>query len=103
MTQRQFGALLHVSRAAVTSWEVGARSSPSVSHLMEIARISGVSFEWLATGHGNPLLHISDNVVPFGEIAKDKEERRLLKAYRNSSERVRREILEVIELTTHAN
>ncbi|MEO5341751.1 MAG: helix-turn-helix domain-containing protein [Gammaproteobacteria bacterium SHHR-1] len=51
LSQSQLAASLEVSRGACGQWEQGV-SLPSVSHMAELARITEVSFEWLATGRG---------------------------------------------------
>lgn len=55
LSQSQLAASLGVSRGACGQWEQGV-SLPSVSHMAELARITEVSFEWLATGRGRPLM-----------------------------------------------
>ncbi|MBF0255133.1 MAG: helix-turn-helix domain-containing protein [Gammaproteobacteria bacterium] len=51
LSQSQLAASLGVSRGACGQWEQGV-SLPSVAHMAELARITEVSFEWLATGRG---------------------------------------------------
>jgi transcriptional regulator with XRE-family HTH domain len=55
LSQSQLAASLGVSRGACGQWEQGV-SLPSVSHMAELARITEVSFEWLATGRGRAQL-----------------------------------------------
>lgn len=52
LSQSQLATTLGVSRGACGQWEQGV-STPSVSHMAEVARVTEVSFEWLATGRGN--------------------------------------------------
>lgn len=56
MTQHQLAARMHVTRSAVANWEINARPKPSLAHLVRLALVLGVSFEWLATGRGDMLL-----------------------------------------------
>jgi transcriptional regulator with XRE-family HTH domain len=51
LSQSQLASILGVSRGACGQWEQ-AVSTPSVAHLSELARVTDVSFEWLATGRG---------------------------------------------------
>jgi len=52
LSQAQLASILGVSRGACGQWEQGV-STPSVTHMIELARVTEVSFEWLATGRGN--------------------------------------------------
>lgn len=51
-SQEEFAAKLRVSRGAVAQWEMEHGTSPSVKNLEHIARLSGLAFEWVATGRG---------------------------------------------------
>ena len=46
------GRRLGVSRVSVHGWVAG-HSTPSIAHLVEIARLSGVSAHWLLLGEGS--------------------------------------------------
>lgn len=46
-TQRDLAQILGITPATVSAWEVG-RNEPSISMLKRIAKILGVSFEYLA-------------------------------------------------------
>ena len=52
LSQAQLASMLGVSRGACGQWEQGV-STPCVAHMSELARVTEVSFEWLATGRGN--------------------------------------------------
>ncbi|MBU0500152.1 MAG: helix-turn-helix transcriptional regulator [Gammaproteobacteria bacterium] len=52
LSQAQLASILGVSRGACGQWEQGV-STPSVNHMIELAKVTEVSFEWLATGRGN--------------------------------------------------
>ena len=53
LTQSQLAEQLRVNRSAVAQWErVEGGTNPSIVHLTHIADITGVGFEWLATGRG---------------------------------------------------
>jgi transcriptional regulator with XRE-family HTH domain len=69
LSQSQLAASLDVSRGACGQWEQGV-SLPSVAHMSELARITEVSFEWLATGRGR----ISPQVERKGAKPEGEEE-----------------------------
>lgn len=53
LTQTQLANHLGVNRSAVAQWErVQGGTNPSIVHLTQIAELTGVGFEWLATGRG---------------------------------------------------
>jgi transcriptional regulator with XRE-family HTH domain len=43
-----------VKASAAAQWEYPKGTAPSVAHLAKIAIVTGLSFEWLATGRGVP-------------------------------------------------
>ena len=53
LSQASLGAAVGVQRSAVGHWEAARGKFPSVAHLREIALVTGVQFEWLATGRGS--------------------------------------------------
>lgn len=55
LTQVQLANAVGVNRSAVAQWErESAGTHPSVANLSAIATATRVSFEWLATGRGEP-------------------------------------------------
>jgi len=52
VSQEEFAAQLGVSRGAVAQWEMEEGTSPSIKNLEQVAKISGLCFEWLGTGRG---------------------------------------------------
>lgn len=57
LTQSELAAHLGIHRSAVAQWErVDGGTHPSTAHLIQIADITGVGFEWLATGRGTARL-----------------------------------------------
>ena len=52
MSQTQLAQAVGVQRSAVSHWEAPLGKNPSVSHMREIALVTGIQFEWLATGRG---------------------------------------------------
>jgi transcriptional regulator with XRE-family HTH domain len=51
LTQRQFAAVIGVSRDVVASWEIG-RVQPSEAVLRLICKECAVHYDWLKTGEG---------------------------------------------------
>jgi len=51
-SQTQLARETGVKRSAVAQWERKEGTTPSVSHLAQIAVVTHVRFEWLATGRG---------------------------------------------------
>lgn len=52
LTKSDLARRLGVSRASVTAWETGGVSNLKHEHLFELARLTGFSARWLATGDG---------------------------------------------------
>ena len=65
MSQTQLAQAVGVQRSAVSHWEAPQGKNPSVKHLREIAMVTGVQFEWLATGRGR-MKYVSD-LIPGEE------------------------------------
>jgi len=87
-----------VQRSAVANWEAFNGASPAINNLIQLARVTGVSFEWLATGRGLMQLPREHAIeVPQGEALGDPHERRLVHAFRASSARMRTTLLELAE------
>ena len=73
LSQAELAAKVGVRRSAVAQWERIGGSSPSVSHLAQLALTAGVSFEWIATGRG--AMRLTDNepepTVLIGDFARN--------------------------------
>jgi transcriptional regulator with XRE-family HTH domain len=52
MTRTEPAKRIGVVPSAAAQWEHPSGTSPSVSNLISIAKITGVAFEWLATARG---------------------------------------------------
>lgn len=52
VSQEEFAAALKVSRGAVAQWEMVDGTTPAVKNIEHIATLSGLCFEWVATGRG---------------------------------------------------
>lgn len=98
MTQSQLAERLKVGRSAVGNWESTTGISPASARLREVAVVTGVSYEWLATGRGDPAAHELERPAVDGELVDDPLERRLLSAFRTCRSTTRRVVLQMIEI-----
>lgn len=94
LSQEALALNLGVTRSAVANWEGADGVLPASARLAHIARLTNVSFEWLATGRG-PLDHGGNDDTPAaeGEMVHDEYERRLLAAFRRMPEHARVEVV----------
>ena len=100
ITQAELASQLRVTRSAVANWERVSGIWPATSRILSIAVITGVSYEWLATGRGVP----TDDTLPAavaGELIDDPKELRLLRAFRGCHSAIRRALLEMAESQRH--
>ena len=101
LTQTALAAAVGVQRSAVSHWESVQGKHPKTTHLRQIALVTAVQFEWLATGRGA--------MTPSGEalldsiatvdalLVDDPQERRLLSAFRDAPAHSRVPLLELAE------
>ena len=94
-TQTELAARLGVSRSSVTNWESVDRGQPATQRLQRIALVTGVSFEWLATGRGRmlPAQDLDDIPAADMEWVDDVLELRLLRAFRSAPPRMHLQIV----------
>ena len=101
LSQAALGTLVGVQRSAVGHWEAARGKFPSVAHLREISMVTGVQFEWLATGRGNMGLSADtalDSVAAAdAALVEDPLELRLLAAFRAAPTRAKAPLVEVVE------
>ena len=98
LSQADLADSLGVSRTAVANWESHkVRSCPSGERISEIAILTGVSWEWLATGRGSAA--VSPEMVPTvdADFVEDPIERTLLAGFRAGNEPIRRALLTIAE------
>jgi transcriptional regulator with XRE-family HTH domain len=100
LSQAQLALELGVQRSAVSHWEA-QRGKPSVNHLRQLALLTGVQFEWLATGRG-AMTPSSDTLLDSiaavdALLVDDPHERRLLVAFRDAPAQSRVPLLELAE------
>lgn len=100
LSQSQLAVQLGVCRSAVAQWERTGGTSPSVGHLARIAIVTGVLFEWLATGRGasRPGGCEFEVAAASCDFALDEFESRILDATRRLGRRKREMVCRVIEL-----
>jgi transcriptional regulator with XRE-family HTH domain len=103
LTQAELACRIGVNRSAAGQWEQDEGTRPGIANLSQIAVVTQVRFEWLATGRG-PMKANDSHQVPamvLTEFAQDELESRLLQAIRRmNSERKRELIVEMIEALT---
>ena len=101
LTQTELARLVGVQRSAASHWESPAGKSPTASNLCTIAEVTGVAFEWLATGRGRMTLSAEDAQeglpTAFAELIEDELEVRLIRAFREVSGKSRITILDLSE------
>ena len=97
LSQAQMAGALGVGRSAVANWECADRVSPHSARLAQIALLTQVSHEWLATGRGTPMLNQDYIPAVDAEMVDDHLERRLLQAYRTAPAAIRHALLRFAE------
>lgn len=101
MSQAALGSAVGVQRSAVGHWESAQGKFPSVAHLREVALITGVQFEWLATGRGKMNLSADTEMdsVAAAEalLIEDPLELRLIMAFRDTPTKSKAPLVEIAE------
>lgn len=101
LSQTQLAAAVGVQRSAVSHWEAPHGKNPSVKHLRDVAVLTNVNFEWLATGRGSMTLSRDvalDSVAAADAVlVEDALELRLVQAFRETPARSRVSLVEVVE------
>jgi transcriptional regulator with XRE-family HTH domain len=80
LSKAELARRVGVCLSAAVQWELPHGTSPTVTNLAKIAAISGVAFEWIATGRGSPKL--SEALQEVASAADLDYEVRLLEAAR---------------------
>lgn len=98
LSQSALAKTLGIGPSAVAQWELPRGTSPTLQHLTHIAKISGVAFEWLATGRGpvSPGAYEAP-AVDATSFATDESEDRLLVAFRRVPPRKREALVRWME------
>jgi transcriptional regulator with XRE-family HTH domain len=98
LTQASLAKAVNVGPSAVAQWELPHGTSPTIEHLAQIAIVSSVAFEWLATGRGAvALATLETPVVDTSSFAMDHVEERLLVAFRRVPSRKRETFVRWVE------
>ena len=104
LSQASLAERLHVRRSAVSNWESVNDIQPSLQNLIALAKVCGVSFDWLGTGRGD----MAPDADPLGDVAaadaelvEAPEERELLAMFRDLPRKPRQLVLDLVA-TLHA-
>ncbi len=99
-SQQEMSERIGVTRGAVANWESVGAIAPTVEHMLKLAQLTRVNFEWLATGHGAMTLTetASRQAPPAPDVVRDGDERWLLQLFRQVPKRQRTLVLDVVEL-----
>ena len=98
LSQTELAKHLGVSRTAVANWEsIKSRTRPSSERLEAISHLTGVSWEWLATGRGSAKVSDDNILTADVDLVEDPIERRLLQLFRQGSVGYRQALLALLE------
>ena len=101
LSQSALAKAVGVQRSAVSHWEAVEGKSPSMANLRRVATVTGVQFEWLATGRGRMALSHEDALDTVAAVeatlVDDAFEMRLLTAFRALPARSRAPLVELME------
>ncbi|HHW4679249.1 MAG TPA: helix-turn-helix domain-containing protein [Xylella sp.] len=101
LTQEALAGELGVSRSAVAQWEMEQGTAPSMENLIGLARRSGLAFEYLATGRGEPYYGASVSAIaePRPTYQKfDPQQKQLLEHFARLTPRQRNGLLEFLAI-----
>ena len=100
LSKSELARRLGVHPSTCIQWETRGGTTPSMKHLVEVARILNVNLEWLGTGRGEA--HFAHGVgepapVYSGtESTLSADERELLRAYRSLSLKKKKAVLDLL-------
>lgn len=80
MSQARLAELMGVTRSACSQWERDAVNAPRDKHLSLLARLLGVSAEWLSTGRDAAPVRTREGTPAYAGRLSD-DERELLRLY----------------------
>ena len=98
-SQKELAMRLGVGRSAVANWECGMKA-PTSQRLQHLALITGVSYEWLATGRGRPELDEQWISAVQGEVVDDADELLVLRGFRACGAAGKRALLKSLSQLT---
>lgn len=87
LSQAQLANQLGIQRSAVAQWEQLRGTSPNIDHLVQLAVVTGMCFEWLATGRGQarPGEGEFEQVATARDFAQNEIESQVLESIRRLS------------------
>lgn len=101
LSQAALAESVGVQRSAVSHWEAVQGKSPSMSNLRRVATVTGVQFEWLATGRGRMGLSAEDALDGVAAVdaamVDEPMELRMLAAFRHLPARSQAPLVELME------
>jgi len=100
LSQAKLAARVGVQRTAVGQWERSNGCRPNTEHMIQVASVCGVAFEWLATGRGPKWPNGTQEEVSALQLnyyAHDELEERLLLALRQIPYRERIPLVALVE------
>ena len=100
ISQASLAQAVGISPSAVAQWEQVEGTLPGLAHLVAVARVTGVSMDWLATGAGRPrnaVVAEEHATLVADAYARDASEECLLREFRVMAPRARRLMVELVE------
>jgi transcriptional regulator with XRE-family HTH domain len=101
LSQAALATAIGVHRSAVSHWEAHQGKLPSMCHFQQLALVTGVQFEWLATGRGRMQLgedtELDSVAAAEALLVDDPLELRLVRAFRDTPLRSRAPLVEIAE------
>ena len=100
LSQAGLAERLHVQRSAISNWESASDIQPSLQNLIAIAKVCGISFEWLGTGRGVMCPGaelLTDVPAADAELVDAQEERELLAMFRGLPRKSQQLVLGLLE------
>ncbi len=99
LSRAELGRRVGVKPSAARQWESRGATTPRIDHLASIASVTGVAFEWMATGRGPMMLPKGEEqpVLVVEVFARDSDEERLLTAFRRVNPRHRDPLVRLVE------
>ena len=102
LSQEALAVRMGVTRGAVANWECSVGALPASSRLELLARVTGVCFEWLATGRGGRWIGGDDETpaMMLNFYAPCGLEERLLIAFRSLRSLEQQPLVDFVEAMT---
>lgn len=101
LSQAALAEAVGVQRSAVSHWEAINGKSPSMANLRRVATVTGVQFEWLATGRGRMRMSPDDTLDSVAAVdatmVDEPLELRVLAAFRQLPPRSQAPLVELME------